>query len=308
MNSNQLHKPVLLNEVKKVLENFFDKDQRIYGVDGTFGRGGHSSEILSLYENSVILGIDRDQEALSFAKENYEDLIKDKRLSLLHANFSDQEKIEKHLKKAPDFILLDIGVSSPQLDNPERGFSFYHDGPLDMRMDQSQGEKASDVINKYSEEDLQEIFQEFGEVRAPKRLMEAILEQREIGEGFQTTGELSHLIERLCGWRKRGKHPATQYFQALRIYVNGELEHLKKAFDLYTDILGEGGILILITFHSLEDRMAKFYFRDSLKGKPFNKKVIKPTREEEVENKRARSAKLRVFIKENLNTQKNEEL
>jgi len=262
MNSSQLHKPVLLGEVKKILETFFVKDQKIYGVDGTFGRGGHSSEILNDYENSAILGVDRDQDAINYANENYKDLIKEERLSLVHANFSDQNKIRESVKETPDFVLLDIGVSSPQLDNPERGFSFYHDGPLDMRMDQTKGEKASDVINNYTEEELQGIFQEF-----------------------------------ICGWRKKGKHPATQYFQALRVFINGELEHLEKAFDFYTDLLKDGGILILITFHSLEDRMAKFYFRDSLKGQPFNKKVIKPTREEELENKRARSAKLRVFIK-----------
>ncbi len=303
MNLSQLHKPVLLNEVKNVMDTFFKRDQELYGVDGTFGRGGHSFEILKDFHNLKILGVDRDIDAIKYANGEYESLIKDNRLSLLHANFSEKNKLEENLKLAPDFVMLDIGVSSPQLDNSQRGFSFYQDGPLDMRMDQTKGETAADVINNYDIEEIERIFLEFGEVRAPKRLLAAIDEKRNENE-FKTTQELSHLIERLCGWRQKGKHPATQYFQALRIYVNGELEHLEKALDLYTDLLKEGGILILITFHSLEDRMAKFYFRDSKKGKPFNKKVIKPSREEEVSNKRARSAKLRVFIKQEENSLK----
>jgi len=297
MTSSQLHKPVLLNEIKKVMETFFNSQDEIYGIDGTFGRGGHALEILNDFSNAKILGVDRDLDAIHYASSTYASEIEDQKLSLLHANFSDEVKLKEVVKRAPDFVLLDIGVSSPQLDNADRGFSFYHDGPLDMRMDQTTGKTAADVINNYDLDDLSEIFLELGEVKAPSKLLDAIKEFRE-KQNFKTTGELSHLIERVCGWRQRGKHPATQYFQALRIYVNGELDHLSKALVVYTDMVKEGGIIMLITFHSLEDRMAKFYFRDSKKGKPFNKKVIKPSREEEVENKRARSAKLRVFIKQ----------
>lgn len=296
MDSSQLHKPVLLNEVLTAFKEHFLEDQSFFGIDGTFGRGGHFKALVDNFKNLEVLGLDQDQEALDFAKENYQTELRDKKLQLLHTNFSDTEKIKSNLKNKLDFVFLDIGVSSPQLDNPERGFSFYKDGPLDMRMDKASGLTAQEVVNTYSLEELREIFLEFGEVYAPQKLLNAISEFRNEKQ-FESTLELANLIEKTCGWRKKGMHPATLYFQALRLYVNKELESLKKALDFYLEELSPGGVFMVISFHSLEDRIVKKVFRSSTLGKPVNKKVIKPSREEELSNPRARSAKLRVFKK-----------
>lgn len=300
MSLSQLHKPVLLEEVLTAFQEHFPLESSFSGVDGTFGRGGHSKALLAMFKNLKILGIDQDTDAIDYAKEELQGLIAENRLDMLHANFSDTDsitqKIETSLDKNLDFVFLDIGVSSPQLDNAERGFSFYNDGPLDMRMDQSRGVTAADVINEKSLEELREIFLDYGEVYASDKLLEGISEFR-TDKKFETTLELSNLIEKKCGWRKKGVHPATLYFQALRIYINAELEKLEEALSFYTEQLKAGGVFIIISFHSLEDRMIKRFFRNSIAGKPVNKKVIKPTKEEETENKRSRSAKLRVFKK-----------
>ncbi len=300
MSLSQLHKPVLLEEVLRAFKEHFPLEEQIFGVDGTFGRGGHSRTLLEEFKSLKILGVDQDMDAIEYAKEEFKAYIEESRLDVLHANFSDTNAVAHKIKskESPelDFVFLDIGVSSPQLDNASRGFSFYNDGPLDMRMDQTKGVTAADVINEESLIELREIFLKYGEVYASDKLLEGIEAFRE-EKKFETTLELANLIEKKCGWRKKGVHPATLYFQALRIYINKELEKLSEALEFYTNSLKPGGIFVVISFHSLEDRMIKRFFRESLVGKPVNKKVIKPTREEELENKRSRSAKLRVFKK-----------
>lgn len=296
MNSSQLHKPVLLDEVLTAFSEHYSSEDGPFGIDGTFGRGGHASAVLEKFPKAQILGVDQDLDAIEYAKSEYENYLSNERLSLLHANFSDSKKIKEVLKQELDFVFLDIGVSSPQLDNAGRGFSFYNDGPLDMRMNQTVGETAADVVNEKDSEELRALFLEYGEVYASDKLLEGI-EQFKNEKKFETTLELANLIEKKCGWRKKGVHPATLYFQALRIYVNAELDKLKEALEFYTESLASGGVFMIISFHSLEDRMIKRFFRNSTAGKPVNKKVIKPTREEETENKRSRSAKLRVFKK-----------
>lgn len=191
---------------------------------------------------------------------------------------------------------MDLGVSSPQLDDPERGFSFYHDGPLDMRMDPTQGTSAQEIVNTWTEVGLQRVFMELGEIPRPHRVVKAILQDRR-EKPFTTTSQLSQLIERVEGWRKKGRHPATQYFLALRLLVNEELDGLKESLPLLMEkALRPGGRLLVITFHSLEDRIVKNIFKDRKDlGVPVNKKVIVPSREEILENPRSRSAKLRVF-------------
>jgi 16S rRNA (cytosine1402-N4)-methyltransferase len=297
MSLSQLHKPVLLEEVLKGFKDHFAEDQSFYGVDGTFGRGGHTSELLSHFTKLSVLGLDQDDAAIDYAKDKYKSFIEDSRLKILKSNFSDENILNQEISQEIDFVFLDIGVSSPQLDNAERGFSFYNDGPLDMRMDQSSDDAtAADVLNKYELEELRHIFLTYGEVYASDKVLSFIEEFR--GESpFTTTLQFANLIEKCCGWRKKGMHPATLYFQALRIYVNKELESLEKALEYYINKLVDGGVFFVITFHSLEDRIVKRFFKGSSLGKPVNKKVIKPTREEELSNKRARSAKLRVFKK-----------
>jgi len=296
MSLSQLHEPVLLAETLKAVSEHFEPGQKFLGVDGTFGRGGHSSAILKNFSNIKIIGLDQDQDAIEFAHQTYADHIKNGRLAIVKTNFADQEKIDAHVVDPVQFVFLDIGVSSPQLDNAERGFSFYHDGPLDMRMDQTSGVKASEVLNTYEPEELRELFLKYGEVYASDKVLDHIVNFRNEKE-LSKTLEFANLIEKCCGWRKKGVHPATLYFQALRIYINKELESLEKALIYFTNKLESGGVFAVITFHSLEDRIVKQFFKNNKQGKPVNKKVIKPTRDEEVKNKRARSAKLRVFKK-----------
>lgn len=296
MDSHQLHKPVLLSEIMDFFDKNFLEEEKLYGVDGTFGRGGHLGALMHKFPNMEALALDQDLAAVDYAHKIFSKDIQSNKLTILHSNFSESQKIKKALKEKPDFVLLDIGVSSPQLDKAERGFSFYQDGPLDMRMDQTKGLKASDILNKSDLEELRQIFLKFGEVYAPQKLLEAIDAFRS-EKPFETTLEFSNLVERVLGWRKKGLHPATLYFQGLRVYLNHELESLERALSFFVSELKPGGYFLLITFHSLEDRMVKRFFKSSELGRPVNKKVIKPTEAEIRENKRARSSKLRIFKK-----------
>lgn len=297
MTLSQQHEPVLKSEVLQAFKSRFSNDQSFLVIDGTFGRGGHYLALKQAFPKMVYMALDQDHEALEFAATHFsEDLLK-KQLEIYNLNFSSEKEILKKIDgRSVDAVFLDIGVSSTQLDNASRGFSFYNDGPLDMRMDQKQPITAAKVLNTFTLEELRELFLKYGEVYAPQKLLEAIEEFRQ-KEEFKTTLELSNLIEARLGWRKKGSHPATLYFQALRLYVNQELESLDKALNFYQETVAPNGIIVLITFHSLEDRIAKYSFKNSLIGKPVNKKVIKPSKEELTENKRARSAKLRVFKK-----------
>ncbi|OQW49869.1 MAG: hypothetical protein A4S09_11515 [Proteobacteria bacterium SG_bin7] len=281
------HAPVMLNEVISV----FKESQTPLNVflDGTFGRGGHTKALIENFPGVHVWGMDQDEEAIAAGKA-----LSLSNLTLVHGNFSEFEKkiVEQ---KSFDGILLDLGVSSPQLDDAGRGFSFYHDGPLDMRMDRSQKMTAADIINGWDEDELIDLFKNLGEVRNPFRVVRAIVHDRKTTL-FTTTRQLAGMIERVSGWRKKGFNPATQYFMALRLQVNGELQILEETLPKLMNALADKGRAVVITFHSLEDRIVKNIFKNNPElGRPVSKKVVKPSREEQKFNPRSRSAKLRAF-------------
>lgn len=285
------HYPVLLQEVLAGFYPYRDKKNATY-FDGTFGRGGHYSAVKHVIPQVKATVMDQDLAAVEFAKTRFPTEVEQGQLNVIHGNFS---QFSEHNLKNFDMMLLDLGVSSPQLDQAERGFSFYHDGPLDMRMNQQQGLTAEVLVNTATEDDLIRIFKEYGEVYRPSRVVRAIVHDRKT-KAFQTTKQLASLIERVDGWQIKGHHPATKYFMALRLAVNSELEVVAEAVPQMMKALNPGGRLAVITFHSLEDRIVKNIFRDSEDlGKPVNKKVIVPTQEECDRNSRSRSAKLRIF-------------
>lgn len=291
------HVPVFLNEVLSVFKAKTGPVRNIF--DGTFGRGGHTRAILEMWPEAKAFVFDHDEAAIHFAHENFKDEIASGRLHLTRANFSEFKSVRESKADFPqefDLMLLDLGVSSPQLDQAERGFSFYHDGPLDMRMDQRSELTAAEILNTWDEQDLARLFIEAGEVQRPYRVVRAIVQDRKAKKLWETTREFASLIERVDGWHKKGSHPATRYFMALRLAVNAELTVLAKSLPGLIEGLADHGILSVITFHSLEDRIVKNIFKDSLHlGKLVNKKVIKPTDDEVNANPRARSAKLRAF-------------
>lgn len=285
-----MHKPVLLDEIVKIAGEI---DPR-WILDCTFGRGGHSLALLNLPSHPHLTGMDQDQEAVQFGLKNFSSFMEQGRLCLVHGSFHVAVKNIPKPAEGYDVVLADLGVSSPQLDEAARGFSFYHDGPLDMRMNLAQEFSAADIVNGWPEVELIRLFQEYGEVRRPQRVVKAIVQDRRTDK-FTTTRQLAGLIERVEGWRKKGHHPATTYFLALRMAVNNELEGLQNALPDLMQSLSAKGRLIILTFHSLEDRIIKYAFKESEIGFPLFKKVITATREECADNPRARSAKLRVF-------------
>lgn len=296
--SFEQHIPVLLAPVVDLLcselnKDLLDSPKEIRYFDGTFGRGGHYKALKSLIPNLRTVAYDQDPEAIKYAQINFKTEVESGDLQVQHANFS-QFSTEK--LGTFDMMLLDLGVSSPQLDQAERGFSFYHEGPLDMRMNLQSELTAETIINEFSEQELIQIFQEYGEVRSPFRVVRALVHDRKT-KPFKTTQQLAGLIERVEGWRKKGFHPATLYFQGLRLAVNQELEVVNEALPKLIAGLKPGGRLAVLTFHSLEDRIVKNIFKESNAGKPVNKKVIVAEREEQLANPRSRSAKLRVFEK-----------
>jgi 16S rRNA (cytosine1402-N4)-methyltransferase len=282
-------------------------------MDATYGRGGHAGAILEkLIANGRLLCLDRDAAAVAVARARFD---QDPRVRVFHAPFSSlaacADQVEPGLKF--DGILFDLGVSSPQIDDPTRGFSFMQDGPLDMRMTAGEGPSAADVVNQASLEELIRIFREFGEERLAPRIARAIVMDRHV-KPFERTVELAQLIARVARSRERHKHPATRVFQALRIFVNGELEELKSALEAALRRLAPRGRLVVISFHSLEDRMVKqFMRRHSLPdpmyaglphipvhARPKLKlvgKSIEPDEGECNRNPRARSARLRVAVR-----------
>ncbi len=299
-----LHKPVLFDECMQMLDI---KAGGIY-VDGTLGGGGHSEGILSLLDGGRLIGIDRDVQALEAAGKKlakYEG-----RTTFVHSNYSEIKSVLAQLGiPSIDGALLDLGVSSYQLDNPERGFSYMHDARLDMRMNTGDTKSAYDVVNTYTQEQLCRILRDYGEEKWAKRIAQFIVERRPVNTTFELNEAVRAAIPK--GARKEGGHPSKRTFQAIRIEVNEEIERLKKSVLDFFDVLKPGGILAIITFHSLEDRIVKDVFND-LKtgctcdknlpicvcgGKPrgvlINKKPITATDAELEENKRSHSAKLR---------------
>ena len=304
------HKPVLLEESIKGLNI---KSDGIY-VDGTLGGAGHSKQILKqLSEKGLLIGIDRDEEALKAAKANLKEY---KNVKYIHGNHDEIEEILENLNiEQVDGILLDLGVSSYQLDERERGFSYLGDNELDMRMDKTQELTAKKVINTYSEEKLANIIYEYGEERFSRQIAKNICIARRQKE-ITTTKELVEIIEKsIPGFAKKDGHPAKRTFQAIRIEVNDEIRPLYETVRKCIKKLKTGGRLCIITFHSLEDRAVKNAYIDSegkctcpkdlpycvcgakSEGKIINKKPIIATEEEQEENSRSKSAKLRIFEK-----------
>lgn len=291
---NELHIPVMMKEILEAVGPVLQDGARakFRYFDGTLGRGGHLSAVMALDPRIEAVAFDRDPEALQYVTESHPDWIASGRLRLLHANYADfkPEDFEPF-----DFMLLDLGVSSPQLDESRRGFSFYGEGPLDMRMDPTRGVTAADLIAEADEDELNELFRTYGEIQRPFRVTRAIVHDRK-ERPFATTRDLAGLIERVEGWHRKGHHPATNYFLALRLRVNEELESTQKALVPLIHGLRAGGRLAVLTFHSLEDRIVKNLFKErSDLGAPVFKKVLKPEWTEAQKNPRARSAKLRIF-------------
>ena len=302
------HKPVLLWEC---IEGLNIKKDGIY-VDGTLGGAGHSKQILKkLSNNGILIGIDRDLDALEAAKENLKEF---KNVKYIHGNHDDIDKILKDLQiNEVDGILLDLGVSSYQLDERNRGFSYLGENELDMRMDKTQELTAKDVVNNYSEEKLADIIYEYGEERFSRNIAKNICIARKQKE-IQTTAELVNIIEKsIPKSKQKDGHPAKRTFQAIRIEVNNEIKPLYNTVLKSIKALNPGGRLCIITFHSLEDRAVKKAYIEAegrctcpkdlpycicnavSYGKIINKKPIVATKEEQEQNSRSKSAKLRIF-------------
>ncbi len=302
------HRPVLLEQAVAGLRIV---DDGIY-VDGTFGRGGHSREILRrLGSRGRLIAVDKDPEAVAAAAELADG---DSRFIVQNGSFAELKKILAGLgiQGGVQGVLLDLGVSSPQLDSPDRGFSFLHDGPLDMRFDPRHGQSAARWLSHVEEQELKRVLKEYGEERYSGRIAKAIVSHAK-NKGFRSTSELADLVAGVVPAREKRKHPATRTFQAIRIAVNNELEDLKRFLQDIPEVLAVGGRLVVISFHSLEDRIVKRFIRlhyrgpdDSLppglpvKEQPFLPrlkpvgKIVRPQAEEVEVNPRARSAVLRV--------------
>lgn len=288
------HTPVLLGEVIAALNI---EPGRKY-IDATLGGGGHTKQILA--KKGIVLGIDQDEDALLFVKEDQRLKIEKKELLLWKGNFRDIKKafIETGFDKV-NGILFDLGVSSYQMDNPTRGFGIRSLGKLDMRMDKGSTLSAYEVVNKYSNQQLYEIFLRYGEEHNAKEIAHRIVEERKKSP-IVTVKELADLVSRVSH-KPEPIHPATRVFQAIRIEVNDELNALKEGLQSSLEILAPGGRIVVISFHSLEDRIVKQMFerwRLKNRGKVLMRKPISATFEETLINKRSRSAKLRVFEKE----------
>ncbi len=306
---NHRHQTVLLDEAVRALVGA--RDGRY--VDGTFGRGGHSRAILSALDagRGALLAIDKDPRAIEEARQLAE---ADGRLTVRRGSFADMDRfVAEQGWSGVDGVLLDLGVSSPQLDDPERGFSFLRDGPLDMRMDPDLGLSAAEWLADAGEAEIADVLWKYGEERFSRRIARAIVEQRQEAP-LERTAQLARLIDGAVPFKEKHKHPATRSFQAIRIFINRELEDLESALEKAAMLLAKHGRLVVISFHSLEDRQVKRFMRRLAKGPQLPKGL--PVRAEQVEpdfrlvgkslragetevsaNPRARSAIMRVLEK-----------
>jgi len=308
MNSGTQHVPVLLGPALEAL--MIEPDDRV--VDATYGRGGHSQALLDrLGADGRLIVVDQDPEAIAHAHSKFGS---DDRVSVWRGNFADLDQMAQALDVMGriDAMLMDVGVSSPQLDTPERGFSFREDGPLDMRMDPEQGESAAEWLARAEEADIAQVIFDYGEDRNARRIARSIVMAR-AEEPILRTAQLAAIVARSSGPAPSDRHPATRTFQAIRIHVNDELGALDRALEKAIDVLSPGGRLAVISFHSLEDRRAKQAFRSLSKAPPASRRlpvapdftprartlggVIRPADEEIQANPRARSARLRVIEK-----------
>ncbi|HHH45476.1 MAG TPA: 16S rRNA (cytosine(1402)-N(4))-methyltransferase RsmH [Thiotrichales bacterium] len=302
----ETHRPVMLEEAVRALRL---GDDAIV-IDATFGRGGHTAAMLGrLGPEGRLLAFDRDPEAAAVAQARFGG---DRRFAFVHDSFA---RLREHVEAVGlsgrvTGVLFDLGVSSPQLETPERGFSFLHEGPLDMRMNPEAGESAADWLARAPEGEIARVLKDYGEERHARRIARAIVERRRT-RPLRTTRELAELVAEVVPGREPGKHPATRTFQAIRIQVNGELEALEAGLAAAVDVLAPAGRVAVISFHSLEDRIVKRFFRRESRGpelppglpvagpRPAGRlrlvgKAVKPSREEVLANPRARSAILRV--------------
>ena len=309
MSKGTLHQTVLQAEAIEALA--IKKDGNY--IDATFGRGGHSKAILSLLsEKGCLIAIDRDPEAIAHANK-FKD--QDSKLKVVQATFGEIGKLEEteELRGKIDGILFDLGVSSPQLDNPDRGFSFMHNGPLDMRMNQMDQLSAAQWINTATEKEIADVLFRFGEERHSRRMAKRVVAARQ-EKDIETTGQLAELVKAANPAWEKGKHPATRAFQAIRIHINNELEQIEDALNGAVELLRGEGRLVVISFHSLEDRIVKNFLTNKARGdnfprdlpvtaeqlNPTLKKIGKAIRAKETEvlnNPRARSAVMRVAEK-----------
>lgn len=303
------HAPVLLEEV---LDGLHLQAGGLY-IDATFGRGGHSLAILQQLDSTGrLLVFDKDPDAISLAQKLSGE---DPRIEVCHSSFTHLTHYieEQGLMGLVDGILVDLGVSSPQLDNAERGFSFMRDGSLDMRMNPGQGASAAEWINSAKEQEISRVLRDYGEERFARRIARSIVASR-TEEPITTTLQLAELISKAVPKREKDKHPATRSFQAIRIFINNELEELSEVLDQVVELLNPGGRLVVISFHSLEDRIVKRFMRKQSRGDDYPpdlpvtvdqlrpkmklvSRAIKPKQEEIENNPRARSAVMRVAEK-----------
>lgn len=303
------HKAVLLTEA---VSGLITDTDGIY-IDGTFGRGGHASLILSQLSNTgSLIAVDKDPEACEIARENFS---RDVRFEIIQTSFANIRELVEQKKYSGKVagVLLDLGVSSPQIDNPARGFSFLRDGPLDMRMNPEYGVSAAEWLSTAKENDIARVLKDYGEERYSKRIARAITRAR-LEKPITRTEQLASIVKDANPAWEKDKHPATRVFQGIRIFINKELEDLKNVLPDILDMLAVGGRLVVISFHSLEDRIVKRFIRDQEKGKHIPKgfpilekdiirrmrsitKAIKSSDLEIKNNIRARSAVMRIAQK-----------
>ena len=303
------HKAVLLTEA---VSGLITDTDGIY-IDGTFGRGGHASLILSQLSNiGSLIAVDKDPEACEIARENFS---RDVRFEIIQTSFANIRELVEQKKYSGKVagVLLDLGVSSPQIDNPARGFSFLRDGPLDMRMNPEYGVSAAEWLSTAKENDIARVLKDYGEERYSKRIARAITRAR-LEKPITRTEQLASIVKDANPAWEKDKHPATRVFQGIRIFINKELEDLKNVLPDILDMLAVGGRLVVISFHSLEDRIVKRFIRDQEKGKHIPKgfpilekdiirrmrSITKATKSSDLEiknNIRARSAVMRIAQK-----------
>jgi 16S rRNA (cytosine1402-N4)-methyltransferase len=295
------HTTVLLDEAVEALVH---APEGCY-VDGTFGRGGHARAILTrLSPQGRLIAFDKDPQAIRLGQA-----LADARLQLVHASFSGmQQVLAQHGLTQVQGVLLDLGVSSPQLDDPARGFSFRFDAPLDMRMDTTRGETAADFLARADERQLTQVIRDYGEERFAVQVAKALVARRQGGAAIRTTGELAQVVAGAVRTREPGQNPATRTFQALRIHVNAELEELEQGLSAALELLAPAGRLVVISFHSLEDRIVKSFIARESRDEPDRRAPFAPARptrlralgriragaDEVAANPRARSAVMRV--------------
>lgn len=296
-----VHIPVMLSQVLDIYREYLDHDSEIVFVDATLGAGGHAAGVLASFPRASLIGFDQDEQARALAKDRLGEY--GNRVRIVGENFRELRQLPENSNwQGADGILFDLGVSNMQLTTAERGFSYHDEGPLDMRMDRlSGGLTAEDLINRNDVRELTRIFREYGEERYAFQIARGIVRARECGRVPQSTVELTALIREILPapvQRKMGTHPARRVFQALRIAVNGEMGALDEGLDAALEIARDKGVILVISYHSLEDRMVKKRFLKWVgeeRGSVIVRRPLLPGEEEVESNRSARSAKLRAF-------------